>query len=299
MFEIRAQKANKVLQDLGKDTIVSRGWIDRWKKRHSIGSQIVVGESAAVNVGEVEKWKEEVLTPLLQTYTYDEIFNMDETELFYKLMVDKTLHFKREKCKEGKLSKERLTVALCANMSGTKKEVPIVIGMFKNLRCFKNVTNLPCQYYHNKKAWLVDRAWSRVTKETIANCFHHGFGHTNLDQTDATSTADDNEEGKTVRNLNLLLHTIDSTSNVTANELLVVDADITVAEHLSDAEIVQSVTYCGTLDKSDREDEAEIVEPDPPTLADANNTLDVLRRFIDARECNGEDLSIELDRKKC
>ena len=64
-----------------------------------------------------------------------------------------------------------------------------------------------------------------------------------------------------------------------------VDADITVAEHLSDAEIVQSVTYCGTLDESDREDEAEIVEPDPPTLADANNALDVLRRFIDTREC--------------
>ncbi|XP_067945048.1 uncharacterized protein [Watersipora subatra] len=64
----------------------------------------------------------------------------------------------------------------------------------------------------------VDRAWSRVTKETIANCFHHVFGHTNLDQTDATSTADDNEEGDTVRNLDLLLHSIDSTSNVTANK---------------------------------------------------------------------------------
>ncbi|XP_067936827.1 tigger transposable element-derived protein 6-like [Watersipora subatra] len=382
---ILLEKANKFLQDLGKDTTVSRGWIDRWKKRHSIGSQIVVGESAAVNVGEVEKWKKEVLTPLLQTYTYDNIFNMDETGLFYKLMVDKTLHFKGEKCSGGKLSKERLTVALCANMSGTEKEVPIVIGKFKNPRCFKNVTNLPCQYYHNKKAWMVSdifqtwvrdfdrrmtrkyrkvlliidncpahptlnglmsirllftpanttsvlqpmdqgiirtfksyyrqqvlqftvdyidthgkkpdasinvlqaiswvhRAWSRVTKETIANCFHHGFGHTNLDQTDATLTADDNEEGDTVRNLNLLLHTIDSTSNVTANELLVVDADITVAEHLSDAEIVQSVTYCGTLDESDREDEAEIVEPDPPTLADANNALDVLRLLGDVTE---------------
>ncbi|XP_067949393.1 tigger transposable element-derived protein 4-like [Watersipora subatra] len=296
---ILLEKANKFLQDLGKDTTVSRGWIDRWKKRHSIGSQIVVGESAAVNVGEVEKWKEEVLTPLLQTYTYDDIFNMNETGLFYKLMVDKTLHFKREKCSRGKLPKERLTVALCANMQGTKKEVPIVIGKFKNLCCFKNVTNLPCQYYHNKKAWMkpdasinvlqairwVDRAWSRVTKETIANCFHHRFCHTNLDQTDATSTADDNEKGDTVRNLNLLLHAIDFTSNVTANELPVVDADITVAEHLSDAEIVQSVTYCGTLDESGRENEAEMVELDPPTLADANNALDVLRHFIDIREC--------------
>ncbi|XP_067939534.1 tigger transposable element-derived protein 6-like [Watersipora subatra] len=281
---------------------------------------------------------------------------MDETGLFYKLMVDKTLHFKGEKCSGGKLSKERMTVALCANMSGTEKEVPIVIGEFKNPRCFKSVTNLPCRYYHNKKAWMVSdifqtwvrdfdrrmtrknrkvlliidncpahptinglmstrllftpanttsvlqpmdqgiirtfksyyrqqvlqftvdyidthgkkpdasinvlqairwvhRAWSHVTKETIANCFHHGFGHTNLDQTDATLAANDNEE----------------------DELLVIDADITVAEHLSDAEIVQSLTYCGIFNESDREDEAEVVEPDPPTLADANNALDVLR----------------------
>ncbi|XP_067930663.1 tigger transposable element-derived protein 6-like [Watersipora subatra] len=310
------------------------------EKRHSIGGQRVVGESAAVNVGEVEKWKEKVLTPLLPTYTYDDIFNMDETGLFYKLMVDKTLHFKGEKCSGGKLSKERLTVALCANMSGTEKEVPIVIGKFGKPRCFNTVTNLPCQYYHKKKVWMVSdifqawvrdfdrrmtrknrkvlliidncpshptmnrlmsirllftppnttsvlqpmdqgiirifksyyrqqvlrftvdyidtygkkpvvyinvlqairwvhKAWYCVTKETIARCFHHGLGHTNLDQTDVTSTVDDNEEGDTVRNLNLLLHTIDPTSNVTANELLAVDADVTVAEHLSDAEIVQ------------------------------------------------------------
>ncbi|XP_067940469.1 uncharacterized protein [Watersipora subatra] len=183
-------------------------------------------------------------------------------------------------------------------MSGTEKEVPIVIGKFGKPRCFKNVTNLPCQYYHNKKAWMkpdayinvlqairwVHKAWHCVTKETIARCFHHRLGHTNLDQTDVTSTVDDNEEGDTVRNLNLLLHTIDPASTVTANELLAVDADVTVAEHLSDAEIVQSVTSWGTLDDSDGEDEAEIVETNPPSMADANNALYVLRRFIDRIE---------------
>ncbi|XP_067941901.1 tigger transposable element-derived protein 6-like [Watersipora subatra] len=291
---ILLEKANKFLQDLGKDTTVSRGWIDRWKKRHSIGSQIVVGESAAVNVGEVEKWKEEVLTPLHQTYTYDDIFNMDETGLFYKLMVDKTLHFKGEKCSGGKLSKERLTVAHCANMSGTEKEVPIVIGKFKNPRCFKNVTNLPCQYYNNKKAWMVSdifQTWvrdldCRMTRKNrevlliIDNCPAHptmnGLTSIRLLFTppNTTSVLQPMDQG-IIRTFKSYYH-----------ELLVVDADITVAEHLSDAEIVQSVTYCGTLDESDREDEAEIVEPDPPTLAEANNALDVLRRFIDTRECS-------------
>ena len=58
-------------------------------------------------------------------YAKKNVFNMDETGLFYCLMTDKTLSFKGEKCSGGKLSKERLAVALCANMSGTEKMEPI------------------------------------------------------------------------------------------------------------------------------------------------------------------------------
>ncbi|KAL3281798.1 hypothetical protein HHI36_004999 [Cryptolaemus montrouzieri] len=42
----------------------------------------------------------------------DEIFNADETGLFYKLTPDKTLKFRVEKCSGGKLSKERIIVRL-------------------------------------------------------------------------------------------------------------------------------------------------------------------------------------------
>jgi len=85
-------------------------------------------------------------------YPKEDVFNMDETGLFYRLTTDKTLSFKGEKCSGGKLSKERLSVALCANMSGTEKMEPIVIGKYEKPRCFKNVTNLPCVYKFNKKA---------------------------------------------------------------------------------------------------------------------------------------------------
>jgi len=54
-------------------------------------------------------------------YPRENVFNMDETGLFYRLMTDKTLSFKGEKCGGGNLSKERLTVALCASMSRTEK----------------------------------------------------------------------------------------------------------------------------------------------------------------------------------
>jgi len=110
----------------------------------------MVGESSGVNMTEVNKWKTEVLEPLLMKYPKEDVFNIDETGLFYR-KTDKTLSFKGEKCSGGKLSKERLTVALCANMSGTEKMEPIVIGKYGKKRCFKNATNLPCVYKFNKK----------------------------------------------------------------------------------------------------------------------------------------------------
>jgi hypothetical protein len=55
------------------------------------------------------------------------IFNLDETALFYKLEPNKTLSIKGEQAIGKKQSKERLTVALCFNASGTEKLKPFVI----------------------------------------------------------------------------------------------------------------------------------------------------------------------------
>jgi hypothetical protein len=54
------------------------------------------------------------------------------------LLPDKTFEFKDVKCHGGKQSKDRLTVHVCANMSGTDKLPMFVIGKSKNPR-FKNV----------------------------------------------------------------------------------------------------------------------------------------------------------------
>lgn len=74
-------------------------------------------------------------------YKDEDIFNGDETGLFYKLTPEKTLQFKNEKCVGGKLSKVRLTVLVCANMTGTEKRKLLVIGKSTKPRCFKNVKN--------------------------------------------------------------------------------------------------------------------------------------------------------------
>ncbi|XP_038077398.1 tigger transposable element-derived protein 6-like [Patiria miniata] len=63
--------------------------------------------------------------------------------------------FKGEQCHGGKQSKDRVTVLLCANMDGSEKLKPVVIGKFQNPRCFKNVKYLPVMYRANRKAWMV------------------------------------------------------------------------------------------------------------------------------------------------
>lgn len=117
-----------------------------------IGAQRAVGESNSVDLSIVDQCRDNELKQLLERYAEHDIFNMDETGLFYKLTTDKMLNVKGEKCSGGKLSKERITLALCTNMSGTEKLTPLVIGKSAKPRCFKNVKHFPCEYKSNKKA---------------------------------------------------------------------------------------------------------------------------------------------------
>ena len=87
----------------------------------------------------------------MKEYSPADIYNADETAFFYKLMPNKTLEFKGNKCFGGKSSKERITALLCTNSTGMDKLKPFIIG---KPRCFKGVQHLPCEYRHNTKAWM-------------------------------------------------------------------------------------------------------------------------------------------------
>jgi len=94
------------------------------------------------------------LPKLIENYSPDDIFNVDEKGLFFKCLPEKTFIFKGQSCSGGKHSKERVTLLLRANMSGTEKLRPLLIGKSKKPRCFKQVKLLPLDYYANKKSWM-------------------------------------------------------------------------------------------------------------------------------------------------
>ena len=74
---------------------------------------------------------------ILNEYNLKDIYNMDETGLFWRMQADSSLATKQL---EGrKQNKERVTITICANADGSDKFPLWIIGKSFNPRCFKNV----------------------------------------------------------------------------------------------------------------------------------------------------------------
>ena len=132
----------------------SNGWPSRWKVWHCVKFRSVCGKNAAVTQEVCDDWKQRKLLPVLRKYAPDDIFNADETRLYWRLLPDKTHAVAGKVCTGGKKSKERVPVLVCANMSGSEKLPLLTIGKFKKPRCFRGVTCLPAHYEANTSAWM-------------------------------------------------------------------------------------------------------------------------------------------------
>ena len=119
-------------------------------------SKKAAGESGSVNQEQTNNYVSNVLPTLLARYSAEDIYNVDEVGLFYKLLPDRTYTMKEEDSHGGKNSKERITLLLGSNLTGTDKVKPLVIGKSVKPRCFHrvNIDTLPVDYRANKKAWM-------------------------------------------------------------------------------------------------------------------------------------------------
>ena len=137
----------------------SNGWIDRFKQRHDLKFKTIVGEKGEVNSEITSHWLKDVYTTLVEGYKPEDIYNADETGLFYQLLPNKTLATKDDDCAGTKKSKQRVTLLLGGNLDGSDRLRPLFIGKFAHPRCLKNVHSLPVTYRHSKKAWVTSEIW--------------------------------------------------------------------------------------------------------------------------------------------
>lgn len=185
-------KAQELAVELGHpDFKCSNGWLSRFKTRKGIGFRNIKGEAKAVKPEAVDAWNKTLLPQLLQEYAAEDIYNTDETGLFYKLQPSKSLVYKDEDGRGGKCSKARITVLLTANMTGSHKLQPLVINNCWKPHIFSqkriNQASLPVDFHANKNAWMTgnifttwlykqDRYFSRRGKKVclvLDNCSAH------------------------------------------------------------------------------------------------------------------------------
>ena len=146
------------------DFAYSRGWLQNFKKRYGIKSVVIHGEAGGVNAETLSTGRQQ-LRDLLGRYRLADVYNFDETGLFYRLEPNRTLAtgpvHGTKKCKD------RLTIGLCANADGSDKVVPFVIGKAARPRCFGR--NFDVQtlvtYRHNKKAWMTSDLFCDFLKQ--------------------------------------------------------------------------------------------------------------------------------------
>lgn len=307
----------------------SNGWIDSFKRRHGIRNFRRFGESGAVDM-EVLANELPMIREKLASYQPNDIYNMDETGLFYRMQADSSL---ATMLLEGrKTRKERLTIVICANADGTDRRPLMVIGTAIKPRCFKNVKleGLGIQYHANKSAWMTRNlfhSWLRKFDANMAgrkvllimdNC----PAHSKLDDPEfpilcntevfyfppnTTSKIQPCDAGiiksfKThYRRLfnRKLLQKIEQGSDENVNVLDGIQLAISAWEAVSPTTIANCFRHCGIMGEGVTDDRLEEPELDPDVLGEIQNQIQQLQykdpmNISEFVSPEGENLSLEL-----
>ncbi|KFM74814.1 Copia protein, partial [Stegodyphus mimosarum] len=97
----------------------------------------------------------------------DDIYNADETGLYYHVTADSSLSYKHIALSGSKKAMDSITILCCSNMSGTDKRKLLVIGKGTKPRCFKGlrIDSLPVVYCANRNAWMTSELFKEWLKD--------------------------------------------------------------------------------------------------------------------------------------
>ncbi|XP_012880655.1 PREDICTED: jerky protein homolog [Dipodomys ordii] len=151
---------------LAEPCVFSGGWLWRFKARHGIRKLDASSEKQGTDHQAAEQFcgffrslaAEHRLSP-------EQVYNADETGLFWRCLPSPgTDGGTVPSLKPGK---DRLTVLLCANATGSHRIKPLAIGKGGGPRAFRGIQHLPVAHGAQASAW--------VDQEIFSDWFHHVF----------------------------------------------------------------------------------------------------------------------------
>ena len=157
------EKAKERAERLGKTNFKgSQGWLDKWKLRYNIKQVKVCGKLGDVRGETIDSWKERLLE-ILHGYAKEDIWNMDDTGVFWQALPDRGFGSKGRQYKGGKKSKQRVTIAFFVSAAG-KKEKPIFIWKSESPRCLRRFDKslLPVHYFIQSKTRMTGEIMEAV-----------------------------------------------------------------------------------------------------------------------------------------
>ncbi|KAG6580113.1 uncharacterized protein IUM83_15760 [Phytophthora cinnamomi] len=262
-------KAHELAERLGIDSTqlrFSNGWLQSFKKRNGIRSHVLHGEGGAAEGDAVRDARLE-LQELVAQFAPDDVFNFDETALFYRLAPNRPL---ATTIRKGKIKeKQRLTLSICCNATGSDKLNPIVIGI---------IWSFKARYRKYFVRWCLDAleanitrklnvleavqfsidAWAGVTPTTITNCWVKTriLGGTMLGRVRADANYIEAVSGNEMEELTAILSKWEGA--VSTSEYLAVDEDVPADE--PDV-IVDEAAGSDAVSQEEEEEEEHTIQP--------------------------------------
>jgi hypothetical protein len=136
--------------------VFSKTWGHKWLHKYKYISKRLHGQAASVNHSEIAE-KLAKLRDEIAKYDPNNICNMDEGGLNYRLLPDRSFVHKTEMGVRGTKEtehKERFTLYFSTNATGTQKVPLSMIGSSINPRCFgRQQEKRQLTYFHQEKAW--------------------------------------------------------------------------------------------------------------------------------------------------
>ena len=159
-------KAKKIAEQLSisqDDFKASWQWFSRFRERRGLQQILLHGEGAEVDRESPSLLEAlDKLYAIISNYDPENVYNMDKTGLFFRLLPRYTLLLPCEdisSTRGKKKAKERVSLVVCTNATRTHKIPCTLIGKPKVPACIKN-REWPVTYISQNKAWMdVTTCW--------------------------------------------------------------------------------------------------------------------------------------------